>query len=142
MITDELTACEEAFVSLKVRNSGEPAVSIADIPLNPRMHPVNVKLSLVNVNEPNTGSTTVISEVEIPDIGLSTVIVLSSMAETLVLDITTISLPLSLSTTPDIVTMSLTLIFVVVIPVMIVSYLASIAPLLVPIGVKFLLFPV
>ena len=134
--------CEAALVSLNVRNSWAPAVSIADIPLNPRMQPVNVKLSLVNVNEPNTGSAIVISEFEITDIGLSTVIVLSPMAETLVLGITTISLPLSLSTTPDIVTMSLTLIFVVVIPVMIVSYLASIVPLLVPIFVKFLLFPV
>ena len=64
------------------------------------------------------------------------------MAETLVLGITTISLPLSLSTTADMVTMSLTLMFVVVIPVIIVSYSTSIAPLLVPIFVKFLLFPV
>ena len=33
--------CAAALVSLKVKNSGVPAVSIADIPLNPRIHPVN-----------------------------------------------------------------------------------------------------
>ena len=73
MTTNEPALCGDAFVSLKVKNSGEPAVSIADIPLNPRTQPVNVKLSLVNVNEPSTGSAIVISEFEIPDIGLSTV---------------------------------------------------------------------
>ena len=41
MTTSELAACGEAFVSLKVKNSGEPAVSRADIPLNPRIQPVN-----------------------------------------------------------------------------------------------------
>ena len=34
-------SCLDAFVSLKVRNSGFPCVSISDIPLNPRIHPVN-----------------------------------------------------------------------------------------------------
>ena len=42
----------------------------------------------------------------------------------------------------DKLTISLTLILVVVIPLMIMSYSASITPLLVPIFVKFLLFPV
>ena len=41
MTTSELAACEEAFVSLKVKNSGVPGVSIADTPLNPRIQPVN-----------------------------------------------------------------------------------------------------
>jgi len=36
-----LAACGKAFVLLKVKNSGEPAVSIADIPLKPRIQPVN-----------------------------------------------------------------------------------------------------
>ena len=35
-------SCVVAFVSLKVKNSGSPCVSISDIPLNPRTHPTNV----------------------------------------------------------------------------------------------------
>ena len=36
-----MATCADAFVSLNVKNSGLPAVSIAEIPLNPRIHPVN-----------------------------------------------------------------------------------------------------
>ena len=41
LVIDEFAICAAAFVSLKVKNSGFPSVSIADIPLNPRTHPVN-----------------------------------------------------------------------------------------------------
>ena len=41
LVTIEFTSCVVAFVSLKVKNSGFETVSISDIPLNPRIHPVN-----------------------------------------------------------------------------------------------------
>ena len=111
-----MAACEEAFVSLKVKNSGAPAVSREDTPLKPRMQPVNVKLSLVNVNKPATVSAFVISTFEIAVIGLSTTIRPSPISLTLVLGITTISSTFpkeDWSTTDDKVTISLILILVV-----------------------------
>ena len=41
LTTNEFAMCAAAFVSLNVKNSGLPSVSISDIPLNPRIHPVN-----------------------------------------------------------------------------------------------------